>query len=178
MRHLLRALCALPVLALVATTPALAQMPGKEYLIGGFERQKGVLLQYVDAMPDSAWHFSPTPGVRNYAQQLEHIAQATTGLTRRVTGSTLAAPAFPAAADYLNNREQMRVFMAAAFDDAIAVVHAMSDADMAATRAMFGMSRTGWQWVIGIQEHTAWTLGSVVPYLRLNGVTPPTYLAF
>lgn len=178
MRHLLRALCAIPVLALVATTPALAQMPGKEYLLSGFERQKGVLLQYVDAMPDSAWHFTPTPGVRNYAQQLEHIAQATTGLTRRVAGTTLAAPTFPAAADYLNSRAQMRAFMAAAFDDAIAVVQAMSDADMAATRDMFGMSRSGWQWVIGIQEHTAWTLGSVVPYLRLNGVTPPTYLAF
>src|SRR5690606_22827798 len=95
MRRLQRVLSAIPLLALVAGTPLLAQMPGKEYLIGGFERQKGVLLQYVDAMPDSAWHFSPTPGVRNYAQQLEHIAQATSGLTRRVSGSTLAAPAFP-----------------------------------------------------------------------------------
>ena len=24
-------------------------------------------------------------------------------------------------------------------------------------------------------EHSAWTLGQVVPYLRLNGVTPPEY---
>jgi hypothetical protein len=24
-------------------------------------------------------------------------------------------------------------------------------------------------------EHSVWTLGQVVPYLRLNGVTPPEY---
>lgn len=155
-----------------------AQAPPKEYLIGGFERQKEVLLQYVDVMPDSAWHFAPTPGVRNYAQQLEHIAQATTGLTRQIAGSPPPAPSLPAAAEYLNNRDQMRVFVTAAFDDAITVVRAMSDADMVATRQMFGMTRSGWQWVIGIQEHTAWTLGATVPYLRLNGVTPPTYLVF
>lgn len=169
------ALALAPILLVASALEA--QIP-KEYLIGGFERQKGVMLQYVDAMPDSAWHFAPTPGVRNYAQQLEHIAQATTGLTRRIAGSPPPAPAFPVAAEYLNNRAAMRAFMAAAFDDAIAVVRAMTDADMAATRDMFGMSRTGWQWIIGIQEHTAWTLGAVVPYLRLNGVTPPTYLAF
>lgn len=162
---------------LLGSSAVEAQVP-KEYLVGGFERQKGVMLQYVDAMPDSAWHFAPTPGVRNYAQQLEHIARATTGLTRRISGSPPPAPAFPEAAEYLNDRAAMRAFMAAAFDDAIAVVRAMTDADLAATREMFGMSRTGWQWIIGIQEHTAWTLGQTVPYLRLNGVTPPTYLAF
>lgn len=168
------------LLAAATLVPAAleAQVPPRDYLIGGFERQKGVMLQYVDAMPDSAWHFAPTPGVRNYAQQLEHIAQATSGLTRRIAGTVPAAPSFPTADEYLNNRASMRAFMAAAFDDAIAVVRAMTDADMAATRDMFGMSRTGWQWIIGIQEHTAWTLGATVPYLRLNGVTPPTYLVF
>jgi len=155
-----------------------AQVPSKEYLIGGFERQKGVMLQYVDVMPDSAWHFAPTPGVRNYAQQLQHIAQATAGLTARLLAAPPTPPSLPPAERHLNDRQAMREFMAGSFDAAIAAVRAMTDADLRGDRQMFGMTRNGWQWVIGIQEHTAWTLGATVPYLRLNGVTPPTYLAF
>lgn len=166
-------------LGLVVVAGSLAaQVPSREYLIAGFERQKGVMLQYVDAMPDSAWTFAPTPGVRNYAQQLEHIAQATAGITRRLATTPPPAPSLPEAATYLANRAAMRAFMAGSFDAAIATVRAMSDADMTTDRALFGMTRSGWQWVIGVQEHTAWTLGATVPYLRLNGVTPPTYLAF
>lgn len=178
MQRVVRGLSAGLMLAMVAASPSLAQTLSKEYLVGGFERQKGVLLQYVDVMPDSAWHFAPTPGVRNYAQQLEHIAQATAGITRRLASAPPAAPTLPDQADRLANRDAMRRFVAGSFDDAIAVVRAMTDADMVTTRELFGMSRSGWQWVIGVQEHTAWTLGAVVPYLRLNGVTPPTYLAF
>jgi hypothetical protein len=32
--------------------------------------------------------------------------------------------------------------------------------------------------VDGTLEHGTWTLGQVVPYLRMNGVTPPSYLPF
>jgi hypothetical protein len=49
---------------------------------------------------------------------------------------------------------------------------------MSAEAELFGMKRTGWKWVVGVQEHTAWTLGQTVPYLRMNGVTPPSYLPF
>lgn len=159
-------------------TVAEAQVPSKEYLIGGFERQKGVLLRYVDVMPDSAWRFAPTPGVRDYAQQLEHIAQATAGLTARLLAAPPTPPTLPAAERYLRDRAAMREFMAGSFDAAIAAVRAMTDQDLRGDKQMFGMTRPGWQWVIGIQEHAAWTLGATVPYLRLNGVTPPTYLAF
>jgi hypothetical protein len=29
-----------------------------------------------------------------------------------------------------------------------------------------------------LPDHFPWTLGQVVPYLRLNGVTPPEYSPF
>lgn len=179
MRPSLRALA---LLALVAAcqpqAPAAPPMPSQEYLTGGLERQKATLLQYVDAMPDSAWRFAPTPGVRDYAQQLEHVAQSTAGIIRQLAASPPAAPTLPADSVYLNNRDAMREFVAGSFDDAIAVVRAMTEADLTSDHELFGMTRTGWQWVIGVQEHTGWTLGATVPYLRLNGVTPPSYLPF
>jgi hypothetical protein len=40
------------------------------------------------------------------------------------------------------------------------------------------MTKTNWRWVSTALEHTTWTLGQTVPYLRANGVTPPQYLPF
>ncbi|MFN2315333.1 MAG: DinB family protein [Gemmatimonadales bacterium] len=180
MRRLLSVFAALSALAACQpeAPPAAPAMPSQDYLVSGFERQKANLLQYVDAMPDSAWQFMPTPGVRSYAQQLEHIASATTGIIRQLAAAPPAAPTLPADSVYLNNRDAMRTFVAGSFDDAIAVVRAMTETDLTSDHDLFGMTKTGWQWVIGVQEHTAWTLGATVPYLRLNGVTPPSYLPF
>lgn len=174
----MRRLLLLCGLLTVAAGTAAAQVPSKDYLIGGFERQKAVLLRYVDVMPDSGYAFRPTPGVRSYAEQLEHIAQATAGITRNLAAAPPANPSLPAKEQYLVNKAAMRAFVAGSFDAAIATVRAMTDADLQGEKAMFGITNTGWQWVIGIQEHSAWTLGATVPYLRMNGVTPPQYIPF
>jgi hypothetical protein len=31
------------------------------------------------------------------------------------------------------------------------------------------------EWLVLAREHSSWTLGQVVPYLRLNGAKPPEY---
>ena len=41
-----------------------------------------------------------------------------------------------------------------------------------------GIKRPKWSYVQLALTHNAWHLAQTVPYLRLNGVTPPTYLAF
>lgn len=164
------------LLALSAVGPLAAQIPDKSVLTGDFERQKGILLKYVDAMPDSGMAFAPTKGVRTYAQQLEHIAQATAMIIGRV-----AQAGTPPAGDpkvYLSDKAALKDFIVKSFDFAVAAVQNMSPAAMSAEAELFGMKRTGWKWVVGVQEHAAWTLGQTVPYLRMNGVTPPSYLPF
>jgi len=164
------------VLVLAAAPLAAQAYAPKEALIADFERQKAILLRYADAMPDSGYGFAPTPGVRTYAEQLEHIAQATAGITGRIAGA--GAPPAADKAVYLKNKAAMKDFIGKAFDHAIAAVQAMKAEDMTGEVEMFGMKRARWKWVIGVQEHTAWTLGATVPYLRMNGVTPPSYLPF
>jgi hypothetical protein len=161
----------------LAAAPVVAQYPPKDAMAADFARQKVILLQYVDVMPDSGYGFAPTQGVRTYAQQLEHIAQATAGITAQVTGAS-AKPPKGDAAMYPKSKAAMRDFMTQSFDFAIASVTAMAETGITEEIEIFGLKRARWKWVIGVQEHTAWTLGATVPYLRLNGVTPPSYLPF
>lgn len=164
------------LLALSAAVPLAAQVPDKAVLTGDFERQKGILMKYVDAMPDSGMAFAPTKGVRTYAQQLEHIAQATAGIIAQVTKA--GAPPAGDSKVYLADKAALKDFITRSFDFAIGAVEKMSPDAMTAEAELFGMKRTGWKWILGVHEHTAWTLGQTVPYLRMNGVTPPSYLPF
>lgn len=168
---------ALFALLLGATaTPLAAQTITREVLAADFDRQKAILMAYVDAMPDSGMAFAPTRGVRSYAQQLEHIAQATGMIVSQVSGA--GAPPAGDARVYLKDKTALKDFITRTFDYSASAVRGMSDAALGTERELFGMKRTGWKWVLGAHEHAAWTLGQTVPYLRMNGVTPPSYLPF
>ena len=67
MRSLLAATVALSMLA------SAARAQTKQQLVDDWERQRTNVLAYIDAMPDSAMAFHPTPGVRDFAQQIVHF---------------------------------------------------------------------------------------------------------
>jgi hypothetical protein len=170
------------VAALLATLPhspvLRAQAPPKEYLIANFERQRDVVLKYVDAMPDSGLSFQPTKGVRTFAQQIEHLIQAFLYNGTSVVASGAKPPLLGDPGVYLKNKAALKEYVKKGFDYTIGMVQNLPAADYEATVKMFDIKRTRWQWFLGLQDHATWTLGQTVPYLRLNGVTPPQYLPF
>ena len=187
------ALCTLALLA--AATTAHAQQPGgnrpagpgmgqgrgmgmmKDQMVADLERQRKNVLDYVNAAPDSMLRFRSTPGVRTYAQQIHHIASANAGILANVFG---AAPMAASAdtAKLFNDKAALRDYVNASYDYAVKIVRDATPQQMMAEKQMFGMTRSGMRWVHGVMEHATWTLGQTVPYLRMNGVTPPSYLPF
>ena len=154
-----------------------APMSEKEQMVADLERQRKHLLDYINVAPDSMLRFRSTPGVRTYAQQIHHIASANAGILQRVFG---AAPMTAAAdtAQLFGNKAALRDYVNASYDYVVRIVRDATPAQLRAEAQMFGMTRTGARWVNGVLEHGTWTLGQTVPYLRMNGVTPPNYLPF
>lgn len=161
----LMAICALP-LAGQNMTAALAD---------DFERQRGNVLAMVDAMPESALRSAPTEGVRDFAQQIEHLVQGNvaiiqSGFDRPVDIQEMEAEV------YLNSKEELMKFVNAGFDIVNVMVTSMSATEMSSEVDLFGAARVEtWKLVQTAYEHAVWTLGATVPYLRLNGVSPPGY---
>ena len=55
-------------------------------------------------------------------------------------------------------------------------VKGATTAQLEKTTAMYNQpAQSAWRWLMLSHEHSAWTLGQVIPYLRLNKVTPPAY---
>jgi hypothetical protein len=163
--------------ALTLAGPAASQQYApKDILISGFERQKVILMRYIDLIPDDKMDFVPIGGLRTYAGQMAHIAQ--------VAGSLLAQVAQhgqPPRGDstfYLRNKSALKDFVTRNYDFAIAGVQALRPVQMVAETEMDGLRWPNWKWILSIQEHTAWILGAAALYLRLNGVQAPEYLPF
>ena len=159
-----------------AAKPAAAAMSPTDAMLADVERQRKNMLDYINVATDSVLRFRPTPGVRTYAQQIHHIAAANVMILGRVFG---AAPiAAGDTAQLFNNKEALRAYVNAAYDHTAQVVRTATPEALAKESTVFGMSRTGARWIDGVLEHGTWTLGQTVPYLRMNGLTPPNYLPF
>jgi hypothetical protein len=165
------------LLATVSTAPRAAAQT-KNQMIADWTRERETVLAYIDAMPDTAMSFRPTPGVRSFGEQIIHITGINLDVAARVLRGLSAPPFQQDTAVTPKQKAALRDFADRSFAYVI-------DALRAATPSVLSKSVTlpdyenntqsGARWMEMAREHSVWTLGQTVPYLRLNGVTPPTY---
>jgi hypothetical protein len=153
----------------------LTGMPARAVLLEDVERSRQNVLKYLDAAPDSMVGYRPTPGVRTFGEQIAHAAGSNPLI---VASAWKAQPRFRADTAAARTRAGLRALVDGAYADFARLVREAPDAQLAATGTFAGMTKTNWRWVSTALEHTTWTLGQTVPYLRANGVTPPQYLPF
>jgi hypothetical protein len=79
---------------------------------------------------------------------------------------------------YRRDKAALRVYVNQHYDLFAQLVRASTDAQLTSESGFAGSTKTGWRWVATALEHTTWTLGQTVPYLRANRVAPPQYLPF
>ena len=173
-------LLAAVVLSLAGAIPLSAQQQfiSKAALITIVENHKGAVLRYIDAAPDSMLGFRPTKGVRTFAQQIEHAAGSDALIAHLAITGSMNVPPLGDTAVYLHNKAALRTYAAAAMDHTIAMLRGVSDASLDENIVQFGNKVTRGRALMELLDHFPWTLGQTVPYLRLNGVTPPEYSPF
>lgn len=147
-------------------------------LIEVVETHKASVLRYIDAAPDSMLGFRPTPGVRNFAEQIEHAAGSDALIAHLAITGSAKVPSLGDSAVYLHNKAALKTYAAAAMDHTIQMLRGVTDAQMAEEINQFGHKVTRGRALMELLDHFPWTLGQTVPYLRLNGVTPPEYTPF
>lgn len=162
------------LLMLVAQSSALAQSPKEKY-VADFERMRRSVLGMVDSMPAAGLRTAPTPGVRNFAEQIEHVVVGNVNLI----ASGIDADRTPLGIEkevYLNDKAELRRFVDIGFDRVRDMLNAMSPEDLAAEGKLFGrIPLPKWQIIQAAFEHGIWTLGQTVPYVRLQGGTPHSF---
>ena len=171
------ALSALVVLAPGARLAAqTGGMPPRSIMVADWERQKKNVLAYIDVMPDSAITFAPTPGVRNFAQQIEHFAGTNAEVAAVALKGLKAPPSLGDTATYLHKKAALRDYTAKSYDYLLDALKAATPEQLSKTYALYNQpAAPAWRWLELSKEHAVWTFGQLIPYLRLNKVTPPAY---
>jgi uncharacterized damage-inducible protein DinB len=167
----------LPFMMLLAA-PGLvhAQNGSNRDLLADFQRNRDAVLAYIDAMPDSATDYRPTPGVRTFAGQFDHIASTNLDVAAVALRGLKAPPALGDSTVYLHNKAALRRYAEATYDYLLKSLREAKPARLQRQVAMYGQPPQPAGRLAALSfEHSVWTLGQVVPYLRLNGVTPPEY---
>lgn len=175
-----RGFVAVSLLLLVTGQPVLAQkfIP-QSALIAMVETHKGAILRYIDAAPDSMLGYRPVPGVRTFAEQIEHAAIADAFIAHlSITGSDKIPSFGDADKAYLKSKAGLKAYSTAAMDHTIQMLKGVSDAAMSEEITQFGKRLPRYRALMELLDHFPWTLGQTVPYLRMHGVTPPTYTPF
>src|SRR3954468_3390297 len=108
----------IPVVLLFTLLPAvtLAQAGVNPDLLADWQRNRTTVLAYINAMPDSATNFQPTPGVRTFAGQFDHIVSTNLDVAALALRGLKAAPALGDTAVYLHNKAALRRYAATTYD--------------------------------------------------------------
>ncbi len=84
--------------------------------LADWQRNRTTVLAYIDAMPDSATGFRPTPGVRSFAEQFDHIVTTNLEVAAMALRGQKAAPALGDSSVYLHDKAALRKYAAATYD--------------------------------------------------------------
>jgi len=182
MRTLSRTVTVAVLLGTLAWSPGAAQASidiedFRAMLIDGFEKARTMDVEFAMAIPDSAFRWAPTAGVRTFTEQVAHgglgntlfMATPVLGEQRPVAGDS---------AIYLNDREALVETLNGAYDYVIAGVIELPADEFLVETTLFGQTMPKWRVLLQALTHGIWTRGQLVPYFRMNGVAPPRYRAF
>lgn len=147
----------------------------KQQMIDDWERQRSNVLAYIDAMPDSAMAFHPTPGVRDFAQQIVHAVSTNLEVAATSLRGLKEAP-FTLDSTQLHQKPALRDYADRAYVFLLDALKSATPSQLLKQSSVYNLSaQSASRWLTLSYEHAVWTLGQTVPYLRLNGVTPPAY---
>lgn len=164
---------------LMGISPLVAQAPGRLALIDDWQHQHRHILAVIDSATPGMLDFRTSPSVRTFAQQIYHIDE----VAARIVSGAVAGIALPPGllgdtAATLHDRALLRARTDRVFTFVLATLQGLTDEELVREQPMFGGSMPRWRWNLTALQHSAWTLGQTVPYLRMNQRVPPPFTPF
>jgi uncharacterized damage-inducible protein DinB len=151
--------------------PTSFPMQFRDSFLKHWEVERGYTLAVADAMPPEHYGFKPNPVQRSFGEQLTHLCGANVAYFSAF--GLLPIPERPSGSD----RDTARNYVATSWDYTVGVLRKLSEKDL--LRADLGAPRfkphTGTDLCLRAYTHTAHHRGQMVVYLRIKGITPPTW---
>lgn len=180
-------LAGLVVLCAVCSISAYAQTKPEEKKMATNEHSKAVkeldstwknakkwTLSYVDAMPEDAVSFKPTPEIRSFAEQMLHLAYWNYGLAGWAAGKPNPfGKDEPEKKSEYKTKAALRKVVEQSYDFVIEGISGLDDAKLLEQVPFFNTKMTRLGVLTTALDHQTHHRAQTTIYLRLKGVTPP-----
>ncbi|HLK30425.1 MAG TPA: DinB family protein [Puia sp.] len=149
----------------------------KAQMVKEWERAKSYTDEYLNTMPADKYTFRAVPvdSVRNFAQQMLHLAQGNCFLMAKATGDT--PPAFANSnlehSASAQTKDSVMYYVNASYDFC---ANAVKNSDLnkwGEKIKIFGMEATRYAMMIKTFEHQTHHRGQTTIYIRVAGIKPP-----
>ena len=171
----IRTLALLAGVALAGSAPLSAQAAPSDFRAewqGQFEGSAQKFVALAEAVPASAYDWSPMEGTMSVVEVYMHIARYNYMYLDENMG--VAAPiAYADLEEDVTTKDAAVEILTASMEHVRSTVGAMSDADLEASTTLFGRDVANWAVLFQLVAHMKEHLGQSIAYARSNGVVPP-----
>jgi uncharacterized damage-inducible protein DinB len=144
----------------------------QDFQIAEWERAKVYTKEYLDAMPADGYNFKPTPEMRSFAEQMDHLADANFAMAAAASGKK--SPMTGSAEKMTDqSKESVSKIVMDSYDFVIAAIKATPVTDYGKSIKLFGRDTTSGTAFDKAFEHQTHHRGQTTVYIRLKGVKPP-----
>ena len=169
------------VALLALAVPALAQTTIKDALVKHWKATGDLTIAVADAMPADGYTFRPNPEEMSFGQLMAHIGGPARNACANASGMT--PPAMPEKIQAYAKDTKLEVdkdsaitFLKQTFDFCNQAVASVTLPQLDKVAGNPARNLTGYEWLWSYFTHTAHHRGQAEVYLRVKGITPPTYV--
>lgn len=159
---------------ILASARLLAQTADNTAIVKALQKHwqssKELTLAVANAMPEDGYSFKATDAEMSFGAQMNHIAQADNNYCSLAIGEKA-----PTNKQTDTSKAAAIQNLNAAFDYCLAGIAKMTDAELEQKVTARGSEISRFELFWGGFTHTAHHRGQAEVYLRLKGITPPTY---
>jgi uncharacterized damage-inducible protein DinB len=175
MKQLFKITIACFISAATITFHASAQADHKEKIIAAWGRAKVYTQEYLDAATQEVYDFKPTPEIRSFAEQMQHLAVDNYKLVREASLSITTVVNYKDLEKIqLKSKAEVTQAVLESYDFVIATIKGLDNSKLSTTVKMFN------KWDTTVEdglaksfEHQTHHRGQCTIYLRLKGIIPP-----
>ena len=173
---------ALLLAAVFPTAPLAGQtMPGADGMSSGFgaeilqqfEASTSKLAALAEAMPESAYDWSPGKGVMPVGQVYMHIARYNFMYPETSMGIPAPDDIDQSTMESIRDKDRILELLGRSIEHVRTLGAELSDADLAERTTLYGRDVAQWAVLLQLVTHMNEHLGQSIAYARMNGVVPP-----
>ena len=147
----------------------------KAQMVKDWARAKAYTIDYLNTMPADKYSFRAHDSIRNFAQQMLHLAQANYGLMAAATGET--PPAFARGNLEMSagaqKKDSVMYYVTSSYDFCINSVKNSDVNKWKEKTKFFSFEETRYAFLNKAFEHQGHHRGQTTIYIRLQGIKPP-----